>query len=152
MSSEEKRRPKRSFLRASSPTRRAKAESVNPGTDATAISIRLTQDEKRQLLERAGRMPLATFLRDTLLAADVQAKRTRWNNPVKDHKALARVLAALGQSRLSSNLNQLAKAVNIGVLPVTPDTEAEISEACVAVTAMRRDLMRALGLMEGGQP
>ena len=59
-----------------------------------------------------------------------------------------RVLAALGQSRIASNLNQLAKAVNIGVLPVTPETEADMSEACAAVSAMRADLMRALGLVE----
>jgi hypothetical protein len=58
------------------------------------------------------------------------------------------VLASLGQSRIANNLNQLAKAVNIGALPVTPETESEIVEACAAVSAMRRDLMRALGIGE----
>lgn len=57
-----------------------------------------------------------------------------------------RVLAALGQSRIANNVNQLAKAVNIGTLPVTPETEQDIGEACSAVKAMRADLMRALGL------
>jgi hypothetical protein len=52
----------------------------------------------------------------------------------------------LGQSRLSSNLNQLAKAVNTGALPVTPETESEIVAACASVTAMRYDLLNALGL------
>ena len=114
------------------------------------FSIRLTDGEKRLLLERAGRLPLGTFIRDLILAADVQARRVRWQNPVADHEALARVLAALGQSRLSSNLNQIAKAVNAGMLPLTAETEAELSEACSAVSAMRIKLMHALGLVKGG--
>lgn len=114
------------------------------------FSIRLTDAEKRLLLERAGRVPLGTYIRDMLLSGDVQAKRRRVSNPVADDAALARVLAMLGQSRLSNNLNQLAKAVNIGALPVTPETE--IADACRAVSDMRGDLVRALGLMEGGAP
>ena len=49
---------------------------------------------------------------------------------IKDHLAQARVLAMLGQSRISNNLNQFAKAVNIGVLPVTPETEEHIAVDC----------------------
>lgn len=66
---------------------------------------------------------------------------------MKDHAALARVLAALGQSHIAGNLNQLAKAAHIDALPVTPETEQEIGNACAAVLAMR-----ALGLMDGGAP
>lgn len=116
------------------------------------FSIRLTDAEKSLLLARAGRVPLGTYIRDALLSGDAQAKRRRIVNPVADHAALARVLAALGQSRLANNLNQLAKAVNIGALPITPETEAEIADACRAVSAMRGDLVRALGLVEGGGP
>lgn len=116
------------------------------------FSIRLTKAEKSLLLARAGRIPLGTYIRNALLSGDAQAKRRRMVNPVADHAALARVLAALGQSRLSSNLNQLAKAVNIGALPVTPETEAEITDTCRAVSVMRSDLVRALGLVEGGGP
>lgn len=115
------------------------------------FSIRLTDAERCLLLDRAGRVPLGTYIRDALLSGDAQAKRRRQTRPVKDHEALGRVLAALGQSRISSNLNQLAKAVNIGVLPVTPETEADLAEACAAVSAMRADLMRALGLVEVGE-
>lgn len=112
------------------------------------FSIRLIDAEKRLLLERAGRVPLGTYIRDLILSGDVQAKRRRWKSPKKGHETLARVLAALGQSRIANNLNQLAKAVHIGALPVTPETEAEITEACAAVSAMRRDLVHAL--TEGG--
>ncbi|MEM8986540.1 MAG: plasmid mobilization relaxosome protein MobC [Pseudomonadota bacterium] len=66
-------------------------------------------------------------------------------SPVADDAALARVLGALGQSRLASNLNQIAKAANQGVLTVTPDLIDELSDACADVRAMRQDLIAALG-------
>ncbi|MCF8466224.1 MAG: hypothetical protein K9G33_02380, partial [Sneathiella sp.] len=83
---------------------------------------------------------------------DVAQRKTRGKFPVKDHEALGRVLGALGSSRLSSNLNQLAKAANTGSLPVTPDTEAELREACAAVLVMREELLMALGHSPGREP
>jgi hypothetical protein len=62
------------------------------------------------------------------------------------------VLGALGRSRLSSNLNQLAKAVNTGSLPVTPETEADLRQACRDVAEIRADLLRALGKSPGDGP
>jgi len=52
----------------------------------------------------------------------------------------------LGQSRIPNNINQLAKAANSGTLPVTPDTEKQLHEACYSVTWIRRQLIQALGL------
>ena len=111
--------------------------------------IRLTDAEKALLSNRAGKMPLGVYIRKMILASGEQAPRPRHRKPrtpVKDHEALARVLSALGQSRIANNLNQLAKAVNIGVLPVSPETERDIGEACDAVRAMRNALIVALGL------
>lgn len=51
----------------------------------------------------------------------------------------------LGNMRLASNLNQVARATNIGTLPLTPEIEEELPTACSAVIAMRAELMRALG-------
>lgn len=113
------------------------------------FSIRLTDGEKRLLLDRAGQLPLGVYVRQLILEQAAQAPRRRQRRvrtPVQDHDALARVLAALGQSRIANNLNQLAKAVNIGALPVSLEAEQDINEGCAAVIAMRRDLMRALGL------
>ncbi len=117
--------------------------------EARNFTIRFTGEEKRLLIERAGNVPLGIYIRGLILGADVRQKRR--SAPLKDDTALARVLAVLGQSRLSSNLNQLAKAVHIGALPVTPETEGEIVAACAAVSAMRGDLLAALGLPEGGR-
>lgn len=75
----------------------------------------------------------------------------RARRPIKDQEGLARVLAALGKSHIASNLNQLAKAVNIGVLPVTQEAERDIAGACLAVENMRRDLISALGLSDGSR-
>ncbi|WP_421929791.1 plasmid mobilization relaxosome protein MobC [Neoaquamicrobium sediminum] len=114
------------------------------------FSIRLTDAEKAILLRRAGNRSLGVYVRG--LAEGELAFRPRQRRskaPIKDHEALARVLAALGQSRVANNLNQIAKAVNIGVLPVTPETEQDICDACSAVAAMRRHLISALGLTGG---
>jgi len=56
------------------------------------------------------------------------------------------VLGKLGQSRLSSSLNQLARSANTGSLPVTPDTEAALLEAVAEIREIRRLLIKALNL------
>lgn len=122
---------------------------------AKPFSIRLTDDERKLLLDRAGKLPLSTYVRNLVLEEAARAPRRRMRRsrkPVKDDETLARLLATLGQSRIANNLNQLAKAVNIGMLPVTPETENDIGEACAAVVAMRRDLMGALGFGEEDGP
>jgi len=42
---------------------------------------------------------------------------------VKDHAAPAMALALLGRSRIASNLDQLAKAADLGVMTVSPMTD-----------------------------
>ena len=115
--------------------------------------MRLTFEERAKLEELAGTMPLGRYIREQLLGDDAAPRKKRGRYPVRDHEALGRFLGALGSSRLSSNLNQLARASNTGSLPVTPETKAEIKEACESVIAMRKELMRALGsASEGGEP
>jgi hypothetical protein len=119
------------------------------------FSLQLTDDEKRLLLGRAGKMPLGTYVRGLILEEDSRSRRRRVRRthaPIKDHESLARMLAALGQSRIANNLNQIAKAAHMGVLPLTPETESVIGEACTAVVAMRLALMQALDIREGGAP
>ena len=114
------------------------------------FSLRLTREERAQLENEAAGLPLGTYIRKKLLGKKVSPRRNTGRYPVKDHEALGRVLGALGSSRISSNLNQLAKAVNTGSLPVTPDTEIEIKKACAEVELIRRDMMLALGT--GSEP
>ncbi len=71
----------------------------------------------------------APSIREKLFGDEATPRKRPGNSPVKDAEALGRVLGALGASRLSSNLNQLAKAVNTGSLPVSPETESDLVKA-----------------------
>jgi len=116
------------------------------------FSIRFTFEERARLDTARGHKALAAHIREELFGDDASPRKKPGNSPVKDAEALGRVLGALGASRLSSNLNQLAKAVNSGSLPVTPETEADLVEACREVQALRADLLRALGKMPRNGP
>ena len=122
---------------------------VTKGSKPAPFSLRLTFEERARLEAAANGVPLGAYIKAMLFDGDLSKVRRRNTNPVEDHQALARVLAALGHSRLSSNLNQLARAVNTGTLPVHPETEKELLDACRDVMAIRADLIRALGLESG---
>jgi len=109
------------------------------------FSLRLNVEERARLEIAAAGMPLGSYIKAKLFDDDLSPRRTRGRAPVKDHAALAQVLGMIGNMRLASNLNQLAKSANIGTLPLTPEVEEELATACAAVIAMRAELMRALG-------
>lgn len=123
-----------------------------PKTYPPPFSLRLTHDERARLDAERGNKPLGAYIRERLFGEDATPRKRRSYNPAADTEALGRVLGALGQSRLSSNLNQLAKAVNTGSLPVTPETEADLQAACREVAVLRADLLRALGKSPGDGP
>ncbi|MCA0851344.1 hypothetical protein [Salipiger thiooxidans] len=109
------------------------------------FSLRLNAKERQTLETAAAGMPLGSYIKARLFDGELSPRRTRGRAPVKDHAALAQVLGMIGNMRLASNLNQLAKSANIGTLPLTPEVEEELATACAAVIAMRAELMRALG-------
>ena len=116
------------------------------------FSLRLTYKERARLDAERGSKTLAAYIRERLFGANVAPRKRRGNSPVQDKEALGRIAGALGQSRLSQNMNQLAKAVNTGSLPVTPETEVEINEACREIAEMRAELLAALGKVPGSEP
>lgn len=109
------------------------------------FSLRLSAEERAELERRAGSKSLGAYIRAQLLG-DAVTRRRASRQPAADQQTLARLLAELGKSRLSSNLNQLAKAANIGSLPVSPETEQALVAACEDVRRMRHALLSALGL------
>jgi hypothetical protein len=123
----------------------AAPEADTPKKYPPPFSLRLTYEERARLEAEADGKPLGAYIRERLLGDDAAPRTRRGNSPVKDKEALGRVMGALGASRLSSNLNQLAKAVNTGSLPVTPETEEELREACREIAELRADLLKALG-------
>lgn len=114
------------------------------------FSLRLTFEERARLEDEAGDMALGAYVRARLFDANRIAPRRRSKKPVKDHAALAHVLALLGKSHISNNINQLAKAANTGSLPVTIDTERALNDAVRDVASMRRLLLAALNLDDFG--
>ena len=129
----------------------AKGESAKPKYPPP-FSLRLTYEERARLDAEKGDKSLAAYIRERLFGDDAAPRKKRGNSPVQDKEALGRVAGALGQSRLSQNMNQLARAVNTGSLPVTPETEAEIKEACREISELRTALLAALGKAPGSEP
>lgn len=134
------------FVQASAPPSEKKA--------LFPTSVRFTREERALLDTWAGKRSLSAYIREKVLgdavASNIRRPARKARKPQVDDQAAARLLAALGQSRLSSNLNQIAKAANMGALPLTPDLTRELEAACADVKAMRTNLVAALGLQERG--
>lgn len=130
-----------SFQKASCVTLRTTSRKKPP----SPFSIRLSEEERAYLIQQAGGRTLGVYIRQRLLG-DRAEKRRAFRKPKIDDKQLAQVLAELGASWFSSNLNQLAKSANMGTLDVSRNVEQELQDACGAVLAMRDALLMALGL------
>lgn len=117
------------------------------------FTVRLSELERAYLEKKAGDMSLGTYVRQVLLGdfeqRETQSRRKLHKPSVNDQKVSA-LLAGLGQSRIPSNLNQLARAANCGTLGTNADVEKQLEEACTAILAMREALFIALGLRCGG--
>lgn len=118
-------------------------------TSTRPFSIRLTPAERASLEEQAGRLPLGQHIRNVLLGDGVKKRRVA-RKPQLDDQRVAALLSGLGQSRLSSNLNQLAKSANMGTLEVDEDIRVQLQQACVAIVAMREALLIALRMNPRG--
>jgi len=106
------------------------------------MTFRATDEQKQEIRDKAGRMPVGAYIRFMLL----DMPETRRPLPDFENKELLeRLLHRLGETRISSNLNQLAKAGNSGTLPLDAETTALLQEACHAVLEMREELSVALG-------
>lgn len=109
------------------------------------FSIRLSEEDRARLAVEAAGAPLGAYIKSKVLGTMAVERKRRKVLTIKDREALARALALLGRSHLSSNLNQIAHGVNIGTWPVTPETEEELLTALRIVREIRSLLMTALG-------
>lgn len=112
------------------------------------LSLRLSFEEKQQLVSNAGRQSVSAYIKARLFDEDAPKRQARGLNPVKDHEALAQVLGLLGASGLSKNLGDLAEAARLGALAEDDDTRAAIRRACDDIRIMRRFLLAALGIQD----
>lgn len=113
-------------------------------SDIAPVTLRLTAEERERLEELAVGMTLSAYIRACVFAEEQKRRKRRPKDAVADKKALAECLALLGQSRMASNLNQLAYQANIGALVVNEEVKAQITESYEAIKDMRALLIDAL--------
>ena len=110
------------------------------------VSIRFSDKERELLKRRAGSQCLSAYIRHRALDGDVTPRKTRGRTPVKDHRALAHVLSALGRSELHESLNSIIALANEGESSFDERVQKALWRACSDIADMRADLVAALGL------
>lgn len=107
------------------------------------LSLRVTTQEKVYFTRLAGDLPISRFIIDSVLKNGMRSSQVR---AFIDKQKISQLLGFLGQSRIASNINQLAKAVNSGSLPVNEEVVSNLNEAVAAILWMRDELIKALKL------
>lgn len=115
------------------------------------VSVRLTWDEYERLRHDAGALSMAAHIRLTLFGeSEVSRHRKPYTrkqtSPSSELTMIGQMLGRLGESGIAANLADLAMAARIGALPVSPEMEAEIQDACDTLRDMRARLIAALGV------
>lgn len=113
-------------------------------TSISPVTLRLTPAERETLEKLAAGMTLSAYIRACVFAEEEKRRKRRPKSVVADRKAVAEVLALLGQSRIANNLNQLAYHANIGALEMDETERADLEEAYDHVITIRSLLMQAL--------
>ena len=126
-------------------------EAAKPGKKKriAPLSVRVTEEERVLLKQLAGSRSVNSYVREKVFGDNGKPRRS-YRAPRPDEKAIAKSLGALGQSGIASNLNQIAKAANMGALPVSQELTDKLKEACDDIRAMREALISALGLKVNG--
>lgn len=101
------------------------------------LSIRVTEDEKRQLEKLAGDQSINAYVRSKILG-----DKSKRNAPCRE--TLARLLARMGETEIGPSLRTLARSAEIGALIVDAETKAQLNTALVAIITMRTELIKAL--------
>ncbi|MFC3051813.1 hypothetical protein [Kordiimonas pumila] len=110
---------------------------AKPAKKPAPFSLRLTKDEKAKLVRRAKGKPLGAFIKAQLFEG---------NRAAITKSDAATVLAILGSSDLARSMACIAKAAEIGALPVTEELSEQLEQACTDIRTMRAALLRKLGV------
>lgn len=118
-------------------------------TTNSPYSFRLTPQQRAFIKEQsqAAKMTESDWIRYILFsnAKLIEAKQKTVARRVSN-RDLSQIIYLLGQSRIPNNLNQIAKAINMGTIIVSPDTERHIDESYRMVLWIRQTLIQQLGL------
>ena len=113
-------------------------------TKTKTVLFRLSESEHERLLQAAGDLTLSAYLRSALLGHELQKVRVN-KKPIKDYTQLSQALNLMMQSRLSPNINQIAKAVNCGMVMMPDEAITTLTETQSELTEIRQLLLTALG-------
>ena len=105
--------------------------------------LRLSPKERARLdqLAASAKMSSGEYLRQKALGESMPKRRNLCATPIQNNEQL-RLLGELGRSNVPNNLNQLAKAVNMGALLLTPEETAALLEACADIREIRQEIIR----------
>ena len=95
-------------------------------------SIRFIDKERAILMREARDRSWAEYIRERVFRNEVTL-RQRGRKDTLSNAVIGKALGDLGRSRLAFNMNQIAKAMNMGALPVTDDLEVELRDACAGL-------------------
>jgi len=113
---------------------------------AAPLSIRLSANERAWLEERAGGMPMSTYVKSRLFAANDNAPPlTRGRATIENHKELARIHGKFSRFDVFLSIKGLLKAIEKGRIRLKPQTEDALVAACEDIEDIRRCIMKALG-------
>lgn len=115
-------------------------------TPAPVLSIRITPEERINLEREAGGRSLSSYVRSRLFDDGPRRRASSSRAVVSDHKALARVLGAMGRSPAIGTLKGVLAACDEGAILLGPEAEDALRSACATIESMRLDLLKALGL------
>lgn len=113
-------------------------------------TVRYSDKERKKVQANAEAMklPTSTYIRISSLSDDSRNLKRFELSTTQERKEYAQILAALGKSRISQNLNQIAYAINTGTLVLSPDVVSQITEACETLQWLRRSLIKKMGLRQ----
>jgi len=119
------------------------------------FSIRFSANELARLRRDAGALSLAAYIRLKLFCEEDSPppRKTltrKKHSPSAELAVLSQLLGVLGKSELAASMRDIAGAAKVGAMPVTPELERELYEACASIEQMRRDLIVALGVKPQG--
>lgn len=113
------------------------------------ISIRFTKEEIAELKSLAGDLSVSEYIRRQLFGRTTtkceSASEMRLT-PQARQKLLAQILMRLGRLDTTKKINLLMDGMQSGLVDVSPDAIAMLSELHQEIKALRRDLLKALGL------
>ncbi len=110
------------------------------------FSIRFSWDQRAELDRLSDGQSWGGYIKDALFVKKQRPHYNRQTSKIQDRKILAKLLGALGQSRIASNINQLAKAANSGSLPVNVEVVNAIMSAVKTIEWMKITLIEGMGL------